>query len=223
MPRIARTAASAITLRIGPDFSREAAYLRAGEAPVAGVDEAGRGPLAGPVVAAAVVLDPQRVPEGLGDSKQIAPDERARLYEIIVATADVAVASVSARSIDATDIRKATLEAMRRAVAGLRRAPARILVDGRDLPACPMPGEAIVKGDALVASIAAASIVAKVTRDRLMTRLGRHYPGYGFERHAGYATAVHRDAIRTLGPCPFHRLSFGPLFAGDAQAEDDPA
>ncbi len=126
MPRIARTAASAITLRIGPDFPGKRRICAPAKRRFAGVDEAGRGPLAGPVVAAAVVLDPQRVPEGLGDSKQIAPDERARLYEIIVSTADVAVASVSARSIDATDIRKATLEAMRRAVAGLRRAPARI-------------------------------------------------------------------------------------------------
>ncbi len=125
----------------------------------------------------------------------------------------MAVASVSAATIDATDIRKATLEAMRRAIAGLKRTPARILVDGRDLPPCPIPGEAVIRGDGLVVSIAAASIVAKVTRDRMMARLSRHYPGYGFERHAGYATAFHRNAIRTLGPCPFHRLSFGPLFA----------
>lgn len=219
MSRIARTSASAIRLVTAPDFTREAALLRGGVMPVAGVDEAGRGPLAGPVVAAAVILDPDRVPEGLNDSKQLAADRREALFEAILATADVAVASVSAASIDATDIRQATLRAMTRAVAGLRRSPRHILVDGRDLPPCGVAGEAVIRGDGLVASIAAASIVAKVTRDRLMSRLGRQFPGYGFERHAGYATAVHRDAIRALGPCPFHRLSFGPLFAtGEADA-----
>lgn len=219
MARIARRAASSITLQAGPDFSRERALLRAGRAPVAGVDEAGRGPLAGPVMAAAVVLDPDRIPDGLNDSKQLTADRREALFEMIVATADVAVASVSAASIDATDIRRATLEAMRRAVGGLRRAPVHLLVDGRDLPPGPVPGDAVIRGDGLVLSIAAASIVAKVTRDRLMARLGRHYPGYGFERHAGYATAVHRDAIRALGPCPFHRLTFGPLFGAGAEVE----
>lgn len=222
MARIARVQSSSITVQPGPDFSRETALLRAGRTPVAGVDEAGRGPLAGPVVAAAVVLDPDRIPDGLNDSKQLTADRREALFEMIVATADVAVASVSAASIDATDIRRATLEAMRRAVAGLRRAPVHLLVDGRDLPPCPVPGDAVIRGDGLVLSIAAASIVAKVTRDRLMSRLGRHYPGYGFERHAGYATAVHRDAIRVLGPCPFHRLTFGPLFAaGDQQQAEE--
>ena len=185
--------------------------MRQGILPVAGVDEAGRGPLAGPVVAAAVVLDPDRIPEGLDDSKLIPPARREELFEAIVATADVAVASVSAARIDIIDIRQATLEAMRRAIRALCRPPAFILVDGRDLPGWPGPGEAVIKGDRLVASIAAASIVAKVTRDRMMSRLGTHYPVYGFERHAGYATAAHRSALVSQGPCPFHRMTFGML------------
>ena len=175
------------------------------------MDEAGRGPLAGPVVAAAVVLDPDRIPEGLDDSKLIPPERREELFEAIVATADVAVASVSAARIDIIDIRQATLEAMRRAIRALCRPPAFILVDGRDLPGWHGPGEAVIKGDRLVASIAAASIVAKVTRDRMMSRLGAHYPVYGFERHAGYATVAHRSALVSQGPCPFHRMTFGML------------
>jgi ribonuclease HII len=206
---MARIAVRPAPTPTGPDFSREAALYRRGLAPVAGVDEVGRGPLAGPVVAAAVVLDPRRIPLGLDDSKKLTAAQREVLFEAIVMTADVAVASVSAARIDATDIRKASLEAMRRALAALHARPAFVLVDGRDLPPWPGPGEAVIKGDALVASIAAASIVAKVTRDRMMARLGLHYPGYGFERHAGYPTAAHRAAIGSLGHCPFHRLTFG--------------
>jgi ribonuclease HII len=199
------------TVQNRPDYRRERSLMRKGFRPVAGVDEAGRGPLAGPVVACAVVLDPRRIPDGLADSKLLSAVRRDELYEEILATADVAVASMSAARIDATDIRKATLEAMRRALSGLVRQPGYILVDGRDLPAWAGPGEAVVKGDMLVSSIAAASIVAKVTRDRLMMRLGRHYPAYGFERHAGYATAAHRSALAQNGPCPFHRFTFSPL------------
>jgi ribonuclease HII len=206
---MARIAVRTVLPASGPDFSRETALLRRGAAPVAGVDEVGRGPLAGPVVAAAVILDPSRVPEGLDDSKKLPAAQREALYEAILTTADVSVASVSATRIDETDIRKASLEAMRRALAALRHRPAFILVDGRDLPPWDGPGEAVIKGDALVCSIAAASIVAKVTRDRMMARLGRHFPGYGFERHAGYPTAAHRAAIGSLGRCPFHRLTFG--------------
>ncbi|MHB2166959.1 ribonuclease HII [Alsobacter sp. R-9] len=223
MARIARSAASSITVRSGPDFAREAALIRSGHVPVAGIDEVGRGPLAGPVVAAAVILDPDRLPTGLDDSKALTAERREQLFDVIMATSDVAVASVPASRIDAINIRAATLEAMRRAVAGLRRPPLFLLVDGRDVPACPVPGEAVVGGDARVASIAAASIVAKVTRDRLMARLGRHYPDYGFERHAGYATAAHRAAIRAVGPCPYHRLSFGPLFAAEGQDGAEPS
>jgi ribonuclease HII len=195
-------------LTSAPDTSREKALMRGGVAPVAGVDEAGRGPLAGPVVAAAVILDLGHVPAGLADSKLLTPARREELYESILANADVAVACVSAARIDAIDIRKASLEAMRRSLAALVRRPAFILVDGRDLPPWDGPGEAIIKGDRRVASIAAASIVAKVTRDRLMSRLGQAYPAYGFDRHAGYPTASHRAAIANHGSSPFHRLTF---------------
>lgn len=194
-----------------PDFKRERALMRDGYAIVAGVDEAGRGPLAGPVVASAVVLNPRRIPKGLADSKMLAAARREELFEEILASADVAVCSMSAAAIDATDIRKATLEAMRRALSGLAARPDYILVDGRDLPRWEGPGEAVIKGDMLVCSIAAASIVAKVTRDRLMSRLGAAYPDYGFERHAGYGTAAHRAALAAVGPCPFHRFTFSPL------------
>ena len=211
---MARIAVRTVLPASGPDFTREAALYRRGTAPVAGVDEVGRGPLAGPVVAAAVILDPACVPDGLDDSKKLSQAQRETLYETILTTADVAVASVSATRIDETDIRKASLEAMRRALAALRHRPAFVLVDGRDLPPWDGPGEAVIKGDALVCSIAAASIVAKVTRDRMMARLGRHFPGYGFERHAGYPTAAHRAAIGTLGHCPFHRMTFGSAAFG---------
>lgn len=198
-------------LPAGPDFLRERALGAQGEAPVAGVDEAGRGPLAGPVLAAAVVLDPGRIPEGLHDSKQLTAKRREELFEAIVATADVAVASIPHGFIDRSDIRKASLEAMRRAVSALPVRARYVLVDGRDLPVLPCPGEALVAGDARSLSIAAASIVAKVTRDRLMDRLCLAYPVYGFSLHKGYAAAKHRSAIDAHGPCPFHRLSFSPF------------
>jgi ribonuclease HII len=195
----------------GPDFGRELRLIGRGELPVAGVDEVGRGPLAGPVVAAAVILDPERIPEGLNDSKQLAAGEREALFELIMASAIVSVASISARMIDRTDIRKASLEAMRRAVRGLALAPRFVLVDGRDLPSLPCAGEALIGGDGRSVSIAAASIVAKVTRDRLMSRLCKHFPVYGFSSHMGYATPRHRLAIDQYGPCPYHRLSFAPF------------
>lgn len=200
-----------LALPTGPDFLRELALTAQGEAPVAGVDEAGRGPLAGPVVAAAVILDPERIPEGLHDSKQLTAKRREELFEAILATADVAIASVSHALIDATDIRKASLEAMRRAVAALPVRPRYVMVDGRDMPRLPCAGEALVAGDARSLSIAAASIVAKVSRDRLMDRLCLAYPAYGFSGHKGYAAARHRAAIAEHGPCPFHRLSFSPF------------
>ena len=186
--------------------------MRDGFLPVAGVDEAGRGPLAGPVVASAVILDPERIPEGLNDSKQLTAARREELYAEILATADVAVSSLSSVSIDRINILRASLEAMRRAVASLPRAARFVLVDGRDVPqGLRCPARALVKGDARSFSIAAASIVAKVTRDRMMRAAGTIYPQYGFEQHAGYATEVHRAAIASHGPCIIHRRTFGSL------------
>lgn len=200
-----------LDLPSGPDFAREKKIMRRGGAPVAGCDEAGRGPLAGPVVAAAVILDPEIIPPGLNDSKQLTKLAREDLFEAICATAHISVCSISARFIDQSDIRKASLEAMRRAVLGLAIAPRHVLVDGRDLPALPCDGDAVIGGDGLSVSIAAASIVAKVTRDRMMERVGIALPDYGFESHMGYATKQHRDAIAAHGPCAFHRLSFSPF------------
>lgn len=196
----------------GPDFLMEEAARKHGLWPVAGTDEAGRGPLAGPVVAAAVVLDPDNIPPGLHDSKQLTAARREALFTLIMQSAFVSVASSSARRIDVIDIRKASLDAMRRAVAGLELAPKLVLVDGRDVPpglAC--EGRALVKGDARSLSIAAASIVAKVMRDRMMARADTTFPGYSFAIHAGYATEIHRNAIKAIGPCRLHRMSFRPL------------
>lgn len=179
---------------------------------VAGVDEVGRGPLAGPVVAAAVILDPDDIPPGLADSKTLSRAEREAAYAGITARAlAICVASAGARRIDQTNIRAATLEAMARAVAGLAREPALVLVDGRDRIACRAHCEAIIRGDSSEASIAAASIVAKVLRDRLMARLCLAYPAFGFSLHAGYGTPRHRAAIEAHGPCPHHRYSFAPV------------
>lgn len=195
-----------------PTFRFEKGLMRDGFMPVAGCDEAGRGPLAGPVVASAVILDPRRIPEGLNDSKQLTAARREELYVEILATADVAIASLSPQSIDRINILRASLEAMRRAVASLPRTARFVLVDGRDVPAgLDCPAKALVKGDARSFSIAAASIVAKVTRDRMMQAAGTRYPHYGFEQHAGYATAVHRTAITTHGPCAIHRMTFSPF------------
>ncbi len=195
-----------------PTFELELIARRAGHWPVAGADEAGRGPLAGPVVAAAVILDPERIPNGLNDSKQLTAARREELFVEILATATVSIASSSAGRIDTTDIRKASLDAMRRAICGLAVPASYVLTDGLDVPvglAC--PGKAVVKGDARSFSIAAASIVAKVTRDRMMARAGVVFPAYGFAAHAGYGTAQHRAGIEEHGPCPLHRMSFRPL------------
>ncbi len=196
-----------------PDFRRERKLLRRDIWPVAGVDEAGRGPLAGPVAAAAVILDPANLPRGLNDSKLLAREERERLYEAIMARAvAVAVGFASAAEIDAVNIRQATFRAMRRALAALSAPPRYVLIDGNDLaPGLCCEGETIVKGDGAVLSIAAASIIAKVTRDRLMTRLCAIHPVYGFSEHVGYATPAHLAAIEAHGPCPYHRLSFRPF------------
>ncbi|MCO6403812.1 ribonuclease HII [Aurantimonas endophytica] len=197
---------------VGPDFTREDRLLGSGARCVAGIDEAGRGPLAGPVVAAAVILDPSRLPQGLDDSKKLERAERERLFGEIVASAWVGIASASAREIDVLNIRGATLLAMRRALHALGDPPCHVLIDGRDVPPrLRCPGTAVIGGDALSLSIAAASIVAKVTRDRMMHRACPTYAGYGFSRHVGYATAEHLSAIARLGPTPLHRMSFRPL------------
>jgi ribonuclease HII len=181
---------------------------------VAGVDEAGRGPLAGPVVAAAVMLDDLKPIRGLADSKALSPRRREALFDEIRAKAlCVRIAEASVEEIDALNILQATLLAMQRAVAGLRLIPARVLVDGNQLPALPMPAEAVVKGDAKVAAIAAASILAKVHRDRLCLDLHERWPDYGFAKHKGYPTAEHLAALQRCGPSPVHRTSFGPVRA----------
>ncbi len=194
-----------------PTFARERAAMRRGILPVAGCDEAGRGPLAGPVVAAAVILDPDRVPRGLNDSKQLAREDRERLYAKICATAQVAVAFAPPARIDCDNIRQASLWALARAVRALPVAPRLVFVDGLDRIAADCECRAVVHGDALVASIAAASIVAKVTRDRLMMQLGAIHPGYGFERHMGYSVPEHFAALARLGPTVHHRRSFAPI------------
>jgi len=195
-----------------PDYSFETQLMSVGTAPVAGIDEAGRGPLAGPVVVAACILEPSHIPSGLNDSKKLTAAKREALYEQILASSHASIVSVSAQTIDAINIRAATLQGMAQAVRGLAVQPAYALIDGRDVPpGLPCPGEALIKGDARSVSIAAASILAKVTRDRLMVRAAEFWPGYGFERHMGYGTEAHLDAIKRLGPCPIHRLSFAPL------------
>ncbi|WEX78186.1 ribonuclease HII [Sinorhizobium numidicum] len=195
-----------------PDFSFELAARRDGFWPIAGADEAGRGPLAGPVVAAAVILDPDLIPAGLNDSKLLSAEQREVLFKEIMATATVSIASSSATHIDTTDILKASLDAMRRAIDGLAIAARFALIDGRDVPqGLSCHAKAIVKGDSRSASIAAASIVAKVTRDRMMARADATFPLYGFATHVGYATEKHRTAIDSHGPCSLHRLTFRPF------------
>jgi ribonuclease HII len=191
--------------------SRERKLVRCGHGTIAGIDEVGRGPLAGPVVAAAVVLDLKRVPRGLADSKALTLEEREDLFEKILATAQVGIASVSHFEIDAINIRRASLSAMCRALAALPCVPDIALVDGNDPPQLPCKVETIVKGDAQVASIAAASIVAKVMRDRLMKRLAEAFPVYGFSTNVGYRSPSHLKALNAHGPCTFHRRSFTPV------------
>jgi len=199
-------------LAMPADFSRETLAITEGRWPLAGIDEVGRGPLAGPVVAAAVILDPARIPDGLDDSKKLSAAIREELFaEIMEKALAVSIASATAIEIDTVNIRQATLLTMRRAAAGLPLAPLHALVDGNDPPKLGCGCEAIVQGDGAVASIAAASIVAKVTRDRMMARLCRRYPAYGFSDHVGYATPRHRRAIAEHGPCPEHRYSFAPV------------
>ena len=179
---------------------------------IAGVDEAGRGPLAGPVVAAAVILDDRSPIKGLADSKVLTALKRERLYDEIRAKAlCCSIAMASVEEIDRLNILQATMLAMQRAVNGLRLKPTKVLVDGNRLPSLNVLAEAIVSGDALVPAISAASILAKVTRDHLLEEMHVEYPGYGFDRHKGYGTALHLKALETLGPLEVHRRSFAPV------------
>ncbi len=210
-----------------PDrFHHERAASRAGADLIAGVDEAGRGPLAGPVVAAAVILPREWVEcglpaelDGLNDSKQLSEPQRERFFEFLVGSRDVrnAVRRSEVDVIDRINILQATHRAMREALAALQ--PSHALVDGLEVPALGWPQTAIVKGDALSYSIAAASVLAKVTRDRLMLEFDREFPGYGFAEHKGYGTPQHLAALAALGPCPIHRRSFAPLRTQAEQLE----
>jgi ribonuclease HII len=206
-----------------PTFRRERAAFKRGIWPVAGCDEAGRGPLAGPVVAAAVILDPARIPRGLDDSKKLDPETREKLHARICATAQVAVACAPPWRIDRDNILRASLWALARAVAALPVKPQLVFVDGRDRIDIGCECRPVIGGDAIVASVAAASIVAKVTRDRLMTQLGLIHPGYGFEHHKGYSVPEHFAALARLGPTIHHRRSFAPVAAsyGDPEAIAD--
>ena len=194
-----------------PDFTLERAALDGGAQLVAGVDEAGRGPLAGPVVAAAVVLDPGHIPTGLNDSKKLSQRARDALFAEILATAEIGVGVADVARIDEMNILQATLWAMTQAVADLEQMPDLALIDGNRCPKLTCPSQPIVKGDAKSMSIAAASIVAKVTRDRIMLALDRKIPQYGFARHKGYGTAFHLEMLKTHGATPHHRSSFAPV------------
>jgi ribonuclease HII len=196
-----------------PSFRRERALIRRGVWPVAGCDEAGRGPLAGPVVAAAVVLDPRRIPKGIDDSKRLTAERREELFAEICATAAYSVAFASPARIDRDNILRASLWALSRAVRALPQAPQHVFVDGRDRIDVACDCEAVIGGDGIVMSIAAASIIAKVTRDRLMCALAQDCPGYGFEQHKGYAVPEHLQALDRLGPSPHHRSLFAPVVA----------
>jgi ribonuclease HII len=194
-----------------PTFELERNELQLAGGPIAGIDEAGRGPWAGPVVAAAVVLDPDRIPTGIADSKELEPEDREAVYARIAATADFAVGVADVRRIDRDNILNATMWAMTQAVRKLRGRPRLALVDGNRAPGLKCAIRTVVQGDAKCLSIAAASIVAKVTRDRLMVELARALPGYGFERHKGYGTPEHQQAITRLGVTEHHRRSFRPV------------
>ncbi len=184
---------------------------------VAGVDEAGRGPLAGPVVAAAVILEPNHIPDGLNDSKKLSPAKRQALYDMLVNTAQIGIGMAEPEEIDRINILAATMKAMQRAVADLAFAPDAILIDGNHGPKFANPAQisvqTIVKGDAKSLSIAAASIIAKTTRDKLMDVADRRFPGYGFAGHKGYPTKAHQQALIKLGASPIHRRSYKPVKA----------
>ena len=197
---------------LGPDYSFERAAHSRGLPLVAGVDEVGRGPLAGPVTAAAVILDPNNIPEGLNDSKKLSAKKRQALYDVLLESADVCIAHASVDEIDELNILRASHLAMERAVAGLKQRPDHLLIDGNMIPRrLTGSSEAIVKGDSRSVSISAASIVAKICRDYVMWDLAQHYPGYGWETNAGYPSKSHKDALAKLGVTPHHRRSFKPV------------
>jgi ribonuclease HII len=195
-----------------PDFTFESSAIAQGLIPC-GVDEAGRGPWAGPVVAAAVVLDPFNIPDGLNDSKKLTEAKREALYHPIMCSARVGIGLASAGLIDDINILEATYRAMQDAVAALGTHTTMALVDGNRAPRLSIRVQTIIEGDGKCLSIAAASIIAKVTRDRLMQDLDKLYPAYGFARHKGYGTAFHMAALQRFGPCPEHRKSFKPIAA----------
>jgi ribonuclease HII len=204
-----------------PDFSIELELQNEGFSPVAGVDEAGRGPLAGPVVAAAAILPEGFSVVGLDDSKKLSAKRREQLYqEITAAGSGVVWASgqVDAGGIDEINILQATYRAMALAANALKQEPAIAIIDGRPVKNFPFPHRAVVKGDSKSLSVAAASIIAKVERDRIMMAFSERYPQYGFERHKGYGTKLHLEALNTHGPCPIHRHSFAPVAASAGRA-----
>lgn len=198
--------------KFAANLDYESAAHALGHRHIAGVDEVGRGPLAGPVTAAAVILDPSRIPPGLADSKTLTAARRDALYDAILASAQCCIAHATVEEIDQLNILRASHLAMERAVAGLPQVPCHILIDGNLIPAnLKGRASAIVKGDAKSLSIAAASIIAKVARDRIMVDLAQQYPGYGWEQNAGYPTKLHQLALLNLGVTPAHRRSFKPV------------
>ncbi|MEO1250786.1 MAG: ribonuclease HII [Pseudomonadota bacterium] len=210
-------------MRDAPTFEIENSLAGRIEGPVAGIDEAGRGPLAGPVVAAAVILNPDAIPAGLADSKTLTERRREHLAKAIRESAVVGVGLASVSEIDAINILQASLLAMRRAVDALDRAPAACLVDGNQDPKLSVPAQLVVKGDARSLSIAAASIIAKTTRDAMMRDLDADFPGYGWASNKGYGARVHMDALERLGPTPHHRKSFAPVARAIAARETNAA
>jgi ribonuclease HII len=195
---------------MAPTFTVERKAIRRGQI-VCGIDEAGRGPWAGPVVAAAVILDPGNIPRGLDDSKKLTADRRDALFGPVMMSAHVGIGIVDAPRIDAINILQATFEAMQLAVATLGTSPTLALIDGNRAPSLSCDVTLIIGGDATSLSIAAASVVAKVTRDRIMVRAHDGYPQYGFAAHKGYGTAAHAAALSVHGPCALHRMSFSPI------------
>ena len=196
----------------GPDFSFEADLIAQGLRRIAGVDEVGRGPLAGPVTAAAVVLDPERIPEGLNDSKKLTEKRRVALLDELMQCAEVSVAHATVEEIDEINSLRASHLAMERAVAGLSTPPDHCLIDGNLIPrGLTIPATAVIKGDARSVSISAASIAAKIARDTIMRDLAQQFPGYGWESNAGYPSKSHISALNSLGVTPHHRTSFKPV------------
>lgn len=197
---------------IDPEIENQIRHRNGSASVIAGVDEVGRGPWAGPVTACAVVLDPKNIPVGLKDSKKLAAKKRESLFDQIMATADVGIAHVSVEEIDQINILQASLLAMKKALGNLKYPPTYALIDGnRTPPNLEIPSECIVKGDGKCQSIAAASIVAKVTRDRIMVALAQQFPWYGWETNAGYGTKAHQDGLKSHGVTQHHRRSFKPI------------